>query len=260
MNDPLQFDHAELASPSACGACKTTLGQTYFQAAGQMLCGNCAGEVRKAIDGTGSRGGRLMRAALLGVGAGALGAIIYFVIMELTGLNIGLVAILVGVLVGRAVRRGSGGRGGRGYQFLAAGITYVSIAATFVPMALTEFANDAESSETAAAGGEATPGVESATTPAVGEPGSANAPAIAPSGEDSAEESGLGAMILGIGALVLLTLSLPVMIAFGGGVISLLIVAFGVWEAWRVNKRVVIDITGPHELVAQPPSLPAANA
>ena len=253
MNDPLQFDHAELASPSACGACKAPLGPSYFQAAGQMLCGHCTEEVRKAINGTGTRGGRLMRAALFGVGAGILGALIYFAVLELTGLNVGLVAILVGILVGRAVRRGSGGRGGRGYQFLAAGITYLSIAATFLPMALAEIGDETKSAETA------TVDAGAGTTPDAAQPDAA-APVAAASAEDPAQAIGLGEMILGIGALLVLTLSLPVLIAFGGGVISLLIVAFGVWEAWRVNKRIVIDITGPHHLVAQPPSLPAANA
>jgi hypothetical protein len=58
----------------------------------------------------------LLRAALFGIGAGILGAAIYYGVLALTGYNIGLVAIGVGILVGRAVRKGSGGFGGRGYQ------------------------------------------------------------------------------------------------------------------------------------------------
>jgi hypothetical protein len=65
---------------------------------------------------------------------------------------------------------------------------------------------------------------------------------------------------LAIVALLALTLALPILMAFGGGVISLLIVGFGVWEAWRVNKRLALHITGPHPLAAEVPPLPTAPA
>src|SRR6185312_6446610 len=62
-----------------------------------------------------------------------IGAVIWFVIRRATQLEIGLVAILVGFLVGKAVRSGSGNRGGRGYQVLAVLITYCCIAANYMP-------------------------------------------------------------------------------------------------------------------------------
>ena len=257
MNDPLQFDHAELGGPSACGACKSALGPSYFQAAGQMLCGNCVEGFRKAMAGTGSRAGRLMKAALFGLGAGAIGAAIYFAVRALTGYEVGLVAIVVGILVGRAVRRGSGNRGGLGYQFLAAGITYLAIASTFVPMALREIGEAWESGQTEA--------VSSATGSAAADGNAAKAPAAetgattAGTNEVAPPDGGAVSFVVGIIVLVGLTLALPILVAFNGGVISLLIVGFGVWEAWRVNKRVTIDITGPHALATQPPSLPATD-
>ena len=257
MNDPLQFDHAELASPSACGACKSALGPSYFQAAGRMLCGNCAEGFRKAMAGTGSRAGRLIKATLLGLLAGVVGAAIYFGVRALTGLEVGLVSIVVGVIVGRAVRRGSGNRGGLGYQFLAAGITYFAIAATFLPMAIKEIAEASESGKTEA--------VASTTEGAPADGSSAKMPAkerevtTSEANEPPSEEVGVVSFIIGVIALTGLTLSLPILVAIDGGVISLVIVGFGVWEAWRVNKRITIDITGPHELATQPPSLPTAH-
>ncbi|MEK7952164.1 hypothetical protein [Luteolibacter soli] len=257
MNDPLQFDHAELANPSACGACKSALGPSYFQAAGQMLCGNCAEGFRKALAGNGSRGGRVVKATLLGLLAGAVGAAIYYGVLALTGYNVGLVAIVVGMLVGRAVRRGSGNRGGLGYQFLAAGITYFAIAATYVPTALKEIAETSGSGQVEAVSG-TTEGIttdgKAAKAPATQpEAATAETNKTVPTGEEEISP------VLAIIALVGLTLALPILAAFGGGVISLLIVGFGVWEAWRLNKRIKIDITGPHELASQPPSLPAAH-
>jgi hypothetical protein len=257
MNDPLQFDHAELASPSACGVCKSALGPSYFQAAGKMLCGNCAEGFRQALAGSGSRAGRVIKAILLGLLAGAVGAAIYFGVRALTGYEVGLVSILVGVIVGRAVRRGSGNRGGLGYQFLAAGITYFAIAATFVPMAIEASAEASKSEKTEAASGttDGAPADRSAVKAPAAESGAATSQAK----EDAHQEVGIGSLILGILALAGLTLSLPVLVAMNGGVISLLIVGFGVWEAWRVNKRLTLNITGPHELATKPPSLPAAH-
>lgn len=257
MSDPLQFDHAELASPSACGGCKSALGASYFQAAGQMLCGNCAEGFRKAMAGTGSRAGRLTKATLLGFLAGAVGAAIYFGVRALTGYEVGLVAIVVGILVGRAVRRGSGNRGGLGYQFLAAGITYFAIATTFLPMALKEIAEASPSGQTEAVSG--TPEGVATDGSAVKAPATESEAAPAAIGEAAPAGDEEVSPIIAIIALVGLTLALPILVAFGGGVISLLIVGFGVWEAWRVNKRIAIDITGPHELATQAPSLPPAH-
>ena len=51
----------------------------------------------------------------------------------MTGYEIGLIAIQVGFLVGGAVRAGSEGRGGRGYQVLAVLLIYISICANYMP-------------------------------------------------------------------------------------------------------------------------------
>lgn len=257
MNDPLQFDHAEVASPSACGACKSALGPSYFQAAGQMLCGNCAEGFRKAMAGTGSRAGRLMKAAFFGLLAGAVGAAIYFGVRALTGYEVGLVSIVVGILVGRAVRRGSGNRGGLGYQFLAAGITYFAIASTFVPMALKGLAEASESGKTEAVSGAMEGGAADGS--AAKASASENGAAASEANPIASEEGGVVSVLIGVVALVGLTLALPVLVAIDGGILSLLIIGFGVWEAWRVNKRFAIDITGPHALATQPPSQPAAH-
>src|SRR5439155_3866977 len=51
-------------------------------------------------------------------------------------MELGIVAIGVGLLVGIAVRKGSGGRGGRKFQALAMVLTYLSITASYVPLVL----------------------------------------------------------------------------------------------------------------------------
>ena len=48
-----------------------------------------------------------------------------------TGYEIGLVAIVVGLLVGGAVRKGSGARGGWFYQLMAVALTYAAISGSY---------------------------------------------------------------------------------------------------------------------------------
>jgi len=73
------------------------------------------------------------RAVALGTGAAVLGALVYFGVRALTGYELGLIAIGVGIAVGLAVRTGAAGSRHRGFRFLALGLAYVSIAVTYVP-------------------------------------------------------------------------------------------------------------------------------
>lgn len=77
-----------------------------------MVCEPCSEGIRAYLAGTGSSGGRFMRALLLGVGAAAIGAIVYGLWMHFTKSEFALVTIAIGWFVGKAVRKGSGGLGG----------------------------------------------------------------------------------------------------------------------------------------------------
>jgi hypothetical protein len=55
----------------------------------------------------------------------------YAAITAVSGLELALVAILVGYLVGRAVRIGSNGLGGRRCQVLAVALTYLAITGSY---------------------------------------------------------------------------------------------------------------------------------
>ena len=102
---------------------------------GAIACPACKDRVLAARDG-GSRVGRLLAAGGLGLLAAIAGATVWIVIVRVTHYEIGLVAIGVGLLVGAAVRRGSGGRGGWGYQTLAVVLTYSAMVAYYVPYVL----------------------------------------------------------------------------------------------------------------------------
>jgi hypothetical protein len=137
---PLQFDRAEFdqgasAAATKCAACGGALGARYWLANEHIVCESCSGKVQH-LGADGSPLARIGMATALGLAAGAAGAAIWYAIELMTDARWDIVAIVVGFLVGAAVRRGSGGRGGLAYQALAILITYVAIALTYVPHVL----------------------------------------------------------------------------------------------------------------------------
>jgi hypothetical protein len=63
----------------------------------------------------------------------------------LTGYEFGLIAIVVGFLVGAAVEKGSNGRGGWQYQTLAMFLTYTSIVSSYVPLIIRQVMTEEQS-------------------------------------------------------------------------------------------------------------------
>src|SRR5687767_14750677 len=98
---PLQFDKAEVAEEQAlnCAVCKTPITGEYYQANGQTICPRCRDQVAKMGVG-GSGAARLVKAIAAGLVAGFIGFLLYYVILKLTGYEFGLIAIVVGWLVG----------------------------------------------------------------------------------------------------------------------------------------------------------------
>lgn len=139
----LQFDHAEAKNAAAptvsCSACNQKISDSYYMINESVSCLNCRDQVQAATTG-GSRVVRFLRASMAGVVAGAVGSAIYFAILKLTGYEFGLVAIVVGLMVGGAVRWGCDGRGGWFYQLLAMFLTYCAIVTTYIPSVLEEYA------------------------------------------------------------------------------------------------------------------------
>ncbi len=136
--DELQFDRAEYAAAPAatavaCAACARPIDETYYEAGGKVLCGGCRDAVLAHFTG-GSRPGRFLRAALFGGAAALAGSGLYYLVWTLTGRHWGLIAIVVGAMVGTAVRNGSRHRGGLAYQALAIFLTYTAIVSSYVPV------------------------------------------------------------------------------------------------------------------------------
>jgi hypothetical protein len=134
LEPALRFDGAAEAAPAApaCARCGREIARAYYEVSGSIVCPDCKA-LLEAEAVAGSATGRLSRAALFGLGGAVAGAALYYAILAITGYEIGLVAIAVGWLVGRAVQLGSRHRGGRVYQVLAVVLTYLAIVSTYLP-------------------------------------------------------------------------------------------------------------------------------
>lgn len=140
-NSELQFDEVVAQSDAVsadtrgvvCARCRQPIPTEYFDLNGHTICGPCRAAIEAHAEAP--RGIRpLLTAAIFGVGAGIGGAAIYYAVIAIANLEIGIVAILIGYMVGRAVRKGAGGRGGLQYQVLAAALTYLSVALAYAPL------------------------------------------------------------------------------------------------------------------------------
>ena len=97
-----------------------------------MACAKCGAEARQG-ELTDSHSA-FARGLLLGAGAALLGLILYATFTIVTGWYIGYVALGVGWLVGTAIKKGSGGIGGKRYQVAAVLLTYASISLASIPI------------------------------------------------------------------------------------------------------------------------------
>jgi hypothetical protein len=244
----LQFNTAEGAEQGtvgsqSCAVCGQPISSRYFALGDQMVCPTCCEQLTAPPGGT--KLGRVLKASAFGLVAGLAGAAIWFAIRRAANLQIGLVAILVGFMVGKAVRIGSGGQGGRGYQVLAVAITYCCISANYMPDIVEavfekvheERAQVAADKGQAAVDQNAAPAEDANALPK----GDAN-----PAPRDFNPGQALVAVALALVLIFGLALALPFMGAMSP--IGLLIIAFALWEAWKFNAHQPLPISGPYEL------------
>jgi len=132
----MQFDRAEPRTPAAppvCGGCGRILSGTYYTAQGRSLCAAC-GAAMKRVAEVPFDPARFLKASIFGLAAVAVGGGVNALLASRWDLYVGWLSILGAVLVGFAVRLGSGNRGGRPYQVLAVALAYLAMAAMFLPI------------------------------------------------------------------------------------------------------------------------------
>lgn len=237
-SSPLQFDtvESESAAHASCAFCTVPLGDTYFEINGKLACPNCQTKVAQAVA---QQGGPVLfvRALAFGIAAAAAGAVVWYLIRAVTHLEIGLIAIVVGLMVGRAVRVGAGNRGGLVYQLLAVVLTYLAIVSANLPDVWAAVRGSISTSIAARMAGGTSQGG------AAPDPESAEVQALV---DDAMSHLPLAAWGL-IGWYVLES-------PFLGGVsnvIGWLIMFFGLQQAWRLTRATPLQIAGPFSLAAR---------
>jgi hypothetical protein len=233
---PLQFDTARpanvsAASPTAadvtCVVCGQTIADEYYDVNAQPACRRCKQQLAD-LGETPKGFGAFSKAALFGVAAAILGAIVYYAVVAITNFEIGIVAIAIGYMVGYAVRVGASHRGGRRFQVLAIVLTYWAVGLAYTPLVFKAIAEVKK------------PAAISAAQPA--------APATPPAPDDS----GCGmSLVLALAVLFAMPFGLPVLAVIGGlpgSLISGAIIAFGMQQAWRMTGAPQFVITGPYRI------------
>ncbi|MGC2659087.1 MAG: hypothetical protein WA324_14095 [Bryobacteraceae bacterium] len=226
--ESLQFTRAEPANAIAanaprCVACKSPLVDTYFHVHGRTTCPSCAQRVHAFQQAPPPH--VLLKAALYGAGAALAGCIIYSTVAIATHLEIGLIAILVGYMVGKAIRHASRGLGGRPQQILAVLLTYFAISFSYVAIAV-------------AHGVQARPVIHAST----GAPAAAVIPV-------QAEEHRTGSIAPLLLTLAWLGLAAPFLaLSNPMNLISLFIILIGLRQAWHLTGRSDLVITGPYQV------------
>ena len=237
---------AVTASGVTCAACARPVAEQYYEANGASLCEGCQRTVAD-LTVTPRGAGTFTRAALLGLVGAILGAVLYYAVLALANLEVGLIAIAIGYMVGYAIRLGTRGRGGRRFQVVALVLTYWAVGLAYTSVVFKAAMENKVVSEKAAAASVVSP---SKTEPSPSEqPKAESSPPVQPVEADAAG-SGL---LMALAAMVGFTFTLPVLVVVNslpGGLISAAIIAFGMHQAWRMTAAPRIVITGPYRIGA----------
>jgi hypothetical protein len=238
--DELQFDTVVPDASSAgatgsgvvCAGCHASVLTEYYDVNGHACCGSCRQSIASAT--ATPRGiAPLVVAGGFGLVAGIAGAIVYYAVMAFAHLEIGIIAILIGYMVGYAVRRGARGRGGRRFQILAVALTYTSIALAYAPMAVSQIATRGVKPNTAA----------TATETPDGGRGDVAVARRAPN---------VGVTLLVLAGFVVVLPILVIVGSFPSGLISAVIIFIGMRQAWKMTGAPVLRILGPYRVGAGP--------
>ncbi len=229
---PLVEPRAPLsAGGEACAVCERQLAGRMFLVDQRPTCEACKERALQTPQ-TGSHAA-LSRAILFGVGAALVGMVLYASVEILTGWVIGYAAVAVGYLVGKAMKKGSGGRGGRRYQIAAAALTYAAVSLSAIPVGIHAYLKD-RPAQVARSGG-----VRG------GELGSDVSPGQMESSQQVDTTDGSPILRLLATGLASPFLDLT---EGAGGVIGLFILFIGIRAAWSLTDGTEVLVAGPFQL------------
>ncbi|MBO0910536.1 MAG: hypothetical protein J2P13_01985 [Acidobacteria bacterium] len=230
-NSTPQFTTAEYAGRAGsehCQFCKQPVGSRYYRVNAAMACASC-GE-RAQHERAKDSHSLFTRALVFGIGAAILGLVLYAVFAIATGLVVGYLSLAVGYIVGKAIKMGSKGAGGRRYQIAAVLLTYAAVSLAAIPIGIS-YAKEKKTHQTRQEQSQADSGG-------------------APSAPVPGERSSLGGALL---QLTFLGLASPFVELAGDpfhGLIGLVILSVGIRIAWQLTAGPATEIFGPFETAA----------
>jgi hypothetical protein len=244
----LDFEKAEFDTPAnpVCVSCQCPITDGYYTLGPNLVCSGCrvgAAEVRPPGNGL----TRMFGALLLGALAAAIGCAVWMLVTELTGYEIGLIAIAVGFLVGGAVHFGSRNTGGLFYQLIAVFLTYTAIVMTYVPALVEEFTSSEEFTQGITEGSESVLPEGGAAEPGnLAEPQS-EGPAVLPGAASTPPDAEEAATVAAWFVAIPFAYAVPFLLGFENA-LGILIIGFALLQAWRMNAATALDWQGPFRL------------
>jgi len=254
VNPSPQFGTAEYVGVQGgnhCQYCHQPISGTYYRVHDAMACPVCTEKVR--VELAKDTHTAYMRALLFGIGAAIVGMALYATFVIATRWIIGYVALAVGWMVGTAIRKGSGGVGGRRYQITAVALTYAAVSMSAIPIGIYYYVEhrheNAQQSQTKSSLAEEQKQLENGQ----GQPSQSTPDSAA---EPTPAEAQAPLTLLGLfGHLVWLGIASPFLELQESGptfgwIIGIFILFLGIRIAWRLTAGVKVGIFGPFETSA----------
>lgn len=245
-----QFGVAEYPSASGkdiCKSCNQPVAGRYYRINGALACERCKEQLESQLPKDSHS--VFVRGLAFGVGGAILGLILYSAFGIITGLEIGYISLAVGYIVGKAMRMGSRGIGGRRYQIVAVILTYAAVSMSAIPIGISQYAK--EKKEHPQTKVQKAPQADQESV----DPSPESGPSPTPAAQPGKPKMSLGAAVAGLAVLGLASPFLELQDPLHG-IIGLVILLVGIRIAWRLTAGPKIDIIGP--FVSQNPPAPAA--
>jgi len=248
-----QFGVAEYPSAPGtdiCKSCNKPVAESYYRINGSLACQGCKEQLEAQLPKDSHSA--FVRGLAFGVGGAILGLILYSAFGIITGLEIGYISLAVGYVVGKAMRMGSRGIGGRRYQIAAVILTYAAVSMSAIPIGISQYAKEKKNPPPAAQV-QKSPSLAPESENSSADPDSTQTAAAKP----AKAKMGLGAALIGLAVVGLASPFLELQDPFHG-VIGLVILLVGIRIAWQLTASPKIEILGP--FASKNPVTPAATS
>jgi uncharacterized protein (DUF983 family) len=229
-----QFETAEysgVAGTEHCQFCRQPISGRYYRVNSAMACSACGERVQHELPKDSHA--LFVRGLIFGIGAAILGLILYATVEIATGWIIGYVSLAVGYIIGKGIKMGSKGAGGRRYQIAAVILTYAAVSLAAVPVVISEQLKARQTQRSS----EVQPSDSDTNQQDQGQQ---------QAGQPSQPPMGLGSALLQLAMVGLaspfLGLQDPV-----HGLIGLVILFVGIRIAWRLAAGTDAHVFGPFE-------------